>query len=148
MPRSDWESAGGAVGILGGVGVLFFLVAWAGLVIRGPWNQAFGELADPTTTTALGLSIFCSLTATVIALVLGIPLAMILARTRGTLRNVLRALTTLPMVLPPVVGGVALLLAFGRRGLGGSLLYLAFGIQVPFPTPAAVMADTFLAMPV
>ena len=136
-----------AIAILAALGLLLFLLPLAGLVIRAPWNQAFGELADPTTTTALGLSIICSLTATVIALVLGIPLAMILARTRGTLRNVLRALTTLPMVLPPVVGGVALLLAFGRRGLVGSLLYQAFGIQIPFTTAAAVMAETFVAMP-
>ena len=100
-----------------------------------------------TTTTALGLSLFCSLSATVIALILGVPLAMILARTHGTLRNVLRALTTLPMVLPPVVGGVALLLAFGRRGLVGSLLFQWFGIQIPFTTAAAVMAETFVAMP-
>jgi molybdate transport system permease protein len=87
------------------------------------------------------------LTATAIAIGLGIPLAVVLARTRGTLRNLLRALTTLPMVLPPVVGGVALLLAFGRRGLVGSMLYQAFGIQIPFTTAAAVMAETFVAMP-
>jgi molybdate transport system permease protein len=136
-----------AIGILAALGLLLFLLPLAGLVIRAPWNQAFGELADPTTTTALGLSIFCSLTSTGIALVLGIPLAVILARTRGTLRNILRALTTLPMVLPPVVGGVALLLAFGRRGLIGSVLYQAFGIQIPFTTTAAVMAETFVAMP-
>src|SRR5712692_10536375 len=136
-----------AIGILAALGLLLFLLPLAGLIIRAPWNQALGELADPTTTTALGLSIFCSLTATGIALVLGIPLAVILARTRGTLRNILRALTTLPMVLPPVVGGVALLLAFGRRGLVGSLLNQAFGIQIPFTTAAAVMAETFVAMP-
>ncbi len=136
-----------AIGLLAGLGLLLFLLPLAGLIIRAPWNQALGELTDPTTTTALGLSIFCSLTATAIAVVLGIPLAMILARTRGTLRNILRALTTLPMVLPPVVGGVALLLAFGRRGIAGSLLYQAFGIQIPFTTTAAVMAETFVAMP-
>jgi molybdate transport system permease protein len=129
------------------LGLLLFLLPLAGLIVRAPWNQALGELTDPTTTTALRLSVFCSLTATMIALVLGIPLAMILARTRGTLRNILRALTTLPMVLPPVVGGVALLLAFGRRGLVGSLLYQAVGIQIPFTTAAAVMAETFVAMP-
>jgi len=129
------------------LGLLLFLLPLAGLIVRAPWNQALGELTDPTTTTALGLSIFCSLIATAIALVLGIPLAMILARTRGTLRNILRALTTLPMVLPPVVGGVALLLAFGRRGFAGALLYHAFGIQIPFTTAAAVMAETFVAMP-
>jgi len=79
--------------------------------------------------------------------VLGIPLALVLSRTTGNLRNLLRALTTLPMVLPPVVGGVALLLAFGRRGIVGSFLYQAFGIQIPFTTAAAVMAETFVAMP-
>ncbi len=136
-----------AIGLLAGLGLLLFLLPLAGLIVRAPWNQALGELTDPTTTTALGLSIFCSLIATAIALVLGIPLAMILARTRGTLRNILRALTTLPMVLPPVVGGVALLLAFGRRGIAGALLYQAFGIQIPFTTAAAVMAETFVAMP-
>ena len=135
------------IGLLAGLGLLLFLLPLAGLVIRAPWGQAIGEFADPTTVTALGLSLFCSLTATAIALVLGIPLAVILARTRGRLRNVLRALTTLPMVLPPVVGGVALLLAFGRRGLVGSFLYDWFGIQIPFTTAAAVMAETFVAMP-
>ena len=78
---------------------------------------------------------------------LGIPLALILSRTTGTLRSVLRALTTLPMVLPPVVGGVALLLAFGRRGLIGAPLYQLFGVQIPFTTTAAVIAETFVAMP-
>ena len=136
-----------AIGILAGVGLLLFLLPLAGLIVRAPWNQALGELTDPTTTTALELSLFCSLTATAIAMVLGIPLAIVLARTHGTLRNLLRALTTLPMVLPPVVGGVALLLAFGRRGIAGSLLYQAFGIQIPFTTAAAVMAETFVAMP-
>jgi molybdate transport system permease protein len=104
-------------------------------------------LVAPETATALGLSIFCSVTATAVSLVLGIPLALILFRITGTLRGVLRALTTLPMVLPPVVGGVALLLAFGRRGLIGSVLYQAFGIQIPFTTAAAVIAETFVAMP-
>ncbi|TMD01222.1 MAG: molybdate ABC transporter permease subunit, partial [Chloroflexi bacterium] len=136
-----------AITVLAGLGLLLFLLPLAGLIVRAPWNQVLKELTDPTTTTALGLSIFCSLTATAIALVLGIPLAMILARTHGTTRNILRALTTLPMVLPPVVGGVALLLAFGRHGLVGSLLHQWFGIQIPFTTAAAVMAETFVAMP-
>jgi molybdate transport system permease protein len=132
---------------LAGLGVLFFLLPLAGLVLRAPWGQALTEITAPETLTALGLSLFCSLTATALAFMLGIPLAVVLARTRGTLRSVLRALTTLPMVLPPVVGGVALLLAFGRRGLVGSLLYQAFGIQLLGSTAAAVMAETFVAMP-
>jgi molybdate transport system permease protein len=129
------------------LGLLLFLLPLAGLIARAPWHQVGQAITAPETLTALGLSLFCSVTATLAALVLGIPLALVLARTTGTTRGILRAVTTLPMVLPPVVGGVALLLAFGRRGLAGSLLYQAFGIQIPFTTTAAVMAETFVAMP-
>src|SRR5258708_24681638 len=128
-------------------GLLLFLLPLAGLVARAPWDQVGPALVAPETATALGLSLFCSVTATAIALVLGIPLALLLARTSGAPRAILRALTTLPMVLPPVVGGVALWLPFGRRGLGGGPPYNAFGIQIPFTTPAAVSAQTFLALP-
>lgn len=133
--------------VLAGLGLLFFLLPLAGLIARTPWDQAAGAITAPETATALELSLFCSLAATGAALVLGIPIALVLSRTTGNVRSVMRALTTLPMVLPPVVGGVALLLAFGRRGLVGSLLYQAFGIQIPFTTAAAVMAETFVAMP-
>ena len=133
--------------MLAAAGLLLFLLPLAGLVVRAPWSQVGAALAAPETATALGLSLLCSLGATAAALVLGIPIALLLSRTGGTLRRVLRALTTLPMVLPPVVGGVALLLAFGRRGLVGSVLYQALGIQIPFTTAAAVMAETFVAMP-
>jgi molybdate transport system permease protein len=132
---------------LAAAGLLLFLLPLAGLVIRAPWDQLGPELVAPETLTALELSLFCSLTATAVALVVGIPLALLLSRTSGLLRAVLRALTTLPMVLPPVVGGVALLLAFGRRGLVGAPLYDALGIQIPFTTAAAVIAETFVAMP-
>ena len=129
------------------LGLLLFVLPLAGLVVRAPWNQVGPALVAPETATALGLSLVCSLCATASAVVLGIPLAVVLSRTRGTTRAVLRALTTLPMVLPPVVGGVALLLAFGRQGLVGAPLHQAFGIQIPFTTAAAVMAETFVAMP-
>jgi molybdate transport system permease protein len=129
------------------LGLLLFLLPLAGLIVRAPWNQVGQAITAPETLTALGLSLFCSLAATAAAMLLGIPLALLLARTTGTTRGVLRAVTTLPMVLPPVVGGVALLLAFGRHGLAGQILYQAFGIQIPFTTTAAVMAETFVAMP-
>ena len=132
---------------LAAAGLLFFLLPLAGLIVRAPWGQVGPALVAPETATALGLSLFCSVTATAVALVLGIPLAVVLSRTQGTLRSVLRALTTLPMVLPPVVGGVALFLAFGRRGLVDEPLHQAFGIQIPFTTAAAVIAETFVAMP-
>jgi molybdate transport system permease protein len=132
---------------LAGLGLLLFLLPLAGLIVRAPWSQVGPALVAPATVTALVVSLFCSVAATAAALVLGIPLALVLARTTGTLRAVLRALTTLPMVLPPVVGGVALILAFGRRGLVGSLIYQAFGVQIAFTTAAAILAETFVAMP-
>lgn len=132
---------------LAALGLLLFVLPLAGLIVKAPWDQVGPALLAPETATALGLSVFCSVTATAVALVLGIPLALILSRTTGTLRSVLRALTTLPMVLPPVVGGVALLLALGRRGLVGGILNQTLGIQIPFTTAAAVIAETFVAMP-
>jgi molybdate transport system permease protein len=132
---------------LAAAGLLLFLLPLAGLIVRAPWDLVGAQLLAPETATALGLSLFCSVTATAVALVLGIPLALLLSKTTGTTRRILRAITTLPMVLPPVVGGVALLLAFGRRGLVGGPLYDAFGIQIPFTTTAAVIAETFVAMP-
>lgn len=128
-------------------GLLFFLLPLAGLVVRAPWSQLGPALTAPQTGTALVLSLITSLSATAVALVLGIPVALLLSRTRGTLRRVLRAVTTLPMVLPPVVGGVALLLAFGRSGLLGQALYKLLGVELPFTTAAAIMAEAFVAMP-
>ena len=136
-----------ALGILAAAGLLLFLLPLLGLVVRAPWGQLGAALVAPETATALTLSLTCSLLATAASLLMGIPLAFVLSRTTGTTRRLLRALTTLPMVLPPVVGGVALLLAFGRRGLIGAVLNQAFGLQIPFTTAAAVMAETFVAMP-
>jgi molybdate transport system permease protein len=85
--------------------------------------------------------------ATVVALVLGVPLAWVQARVEYRGRSIVRALTMLPMVLPPVVGGVALLLAFGRRGLVGQWLDRWFGIRLPFSTAGVVLAEAFVAMP-
>ncbi|GAA1391005.1 ABC transporter permease [Luteococcus peritonei] len=111
-----------------------------------------GELlAGPTVGPALGLSLLCATTATLISLLLGVPLAWWLAqghgRAAGRLAAAVRALVTLPLVLPPVVGGVALLLAFGRMGVVGSRLDVWFGITLPFTTTAVVLSQVFVAMP-
>jgi molybdate transport system permease protein len=135
------------VAILAAIGAAFFILPLLGLIVRSPWGDAVKSLTAPETIEALKLSIVASLSATAIALLLGVPLAWIFARVEFPGRNLLRALTTLPMVLPPVVGGIALLLAFGRRGLVGSWLDSAFGITIPFTTAAVVMAETFVAMP-
>jgi molybdate transport system permease protein len=129
------------------LGALFFLIPLAGLVWRAPWSGLIDELGDREVRQALRLSLVCSLWATTLSLLVGVPLAWVLARGRFPGRRLLRALTTLPMVLPPVVGGVALLLAFGRRGLAGQWLDSWFGITLPFTTAGAVLAETFVAMP-
>jgi molybdate transport system permease protein len=93
------------------------------------------------------LSLQTATAATVVCVVLGVPLAWLLARVRFAGRRVVRALVTVPLVLPPVVGGVALLLVFGRRGLLGSWLDSTFGITLPFTTTGVVVAEAFVAMP-
>jgi molybdate transport system permease protein len=136
-----------AVGVLAALGAAFFVLPLVGLVARAPWSDALRELVAPETLDALRLSLIASLSATAIALVLGVPLAWVYARVEFPGRSLLRALTTLPMVLPPVVGGIALLLAFGRSGLLGSWLDKTFGVTLPYTTAGAVMAETFVAMP-
>ena len=133
-----------AAAALGGV---LFAAPLAGLLWRAPWTDLAGELSSPAARTALRLSLVCSLAATAASAVLGLPLAWVLARVTFPGRRLLRALVTLPMVLPPVVGGVALLFAFGREGLVGRVLDDWLGVRLPFTTAGAVVAETFVAMP-
>jgi molybdate transport system permease protein len=125
----------------------FLAVPLVGLLGRTPWGRLGAELASPRVLEALRLSLVCSLGAVAVSVLVGVPLAFLLARVEFPGRNLVRALTTLPMVLPPVVGGVALLLAFGRRGLVGQWLDRAFGITLPFTTTGAILAEAFVAMP-
>jgi molybdate transport system permease protein len=118
-----------------------------GLLARAPWGDLPQLLTDRSVHQALRLSLVTASAATVIALVLGIPLAWVLARVRAPGVTLLRALVTLPLVLPPVVGGVALLMVFGRRGLLGRYLEEWTGYSLPFTTAAVVLAETFVAMP-
>jgi molybdate transport system permease protein len=129
------------------LGVAFFVLPLVGLLYRAPWETALADLTTPEALTALRLSFVVSLAATAVALLLGVPLAWVYARVPFRGRDVVRALTTLPMILPPVVGGVALLFAFGRRGLFGQALDTMFGIRIPFTTAGAILAATFVAMP-
>lgn len=123
-----------------------FALPLAGLAWRAPWTDAWDQLRAPEAVDALKLSMVTSLSATVVALVLGVPLAWVQARTNYPGQRVVRTVTTLPLVLPPVVGGVALLLAFGQRGLAGRPLD-AVGVHLPFTTAGAVAAEAFVAMP-
>jgi molybdate transport system permease protein len=138
-PRAAMALAALAVGFVG--------LPLAGVLWRAPWAGMGRELASPEVRTALRLSLVCSLSAAALSVALGVPLAWVLARVDFRGRRLVRALTMLPMVFPPVVGGVALLLAFGRRGLVGGALHDWFGIRLPFTTTGAVLAETFVAMP-
>jgi molybdate transport system permease protein len=126
---------------------VFLAAPFAGLVWRAPWSHIAGTLGAGEVRQALVLSLASSLMATVLSVVLGSPLAWALARVAFPGRRLVRAVATLPIVLPPVVGGVALLLAFGRRGLIGQWLDRGFGVTLPFTTAGVVMAETFVAMP-
>ena len=135
------------VALLAGVGVAFLAIPLVGLLITTPWARLPELLASPVAYEALRLSLITSVSATALAVLVGVPLAWVLARARVPGRTFIRALVTLPLVLPPVVGGVALLLAFGRRGLIGQYLYDWFGVQLPFSTAAVILAEAFVAMP-
>jgi len=133
--------------VLGAIGLAMFVIPFVGLLARVPWSDLPALLAGDVVTDALRLSVVTSLTATLIAVVVGIPLAWIMARLDFPGRSLVRGLVTLPLVLPPVVGGAALLFALGRRGLVGESLEQATGLLLPFSTWGVVVANTFVAMP-
>ena len=126
---------------------LFLLTPLVGLLVRAPWRGLPRLLADSQVLDALRLSLVCASAATAASMVFGVPLAWVLARSKARGISVLRAFVTLPLVLPPVVGGVALLLAFGRQGILGRLLDEWTGITLPFTTAGVIVAETFVAMP-
>jgi len=129
------------------VAVLFLMVPVAALLVRAPWGALGRILSGSEVVDALRLSLGCATAAMLISLILGVPLAWLLARGRWRGISLLRALVTLPLVLPPVVGGVALLLAFGRQGVVGRTLEDWTGVTLPFTTAGVIMAETFVAMP-
>lgn len=129
------------------VGLVFLLLPLVALLVRAPWRDLPDQLTSPEVWEALRLSLICATAATAVSLVLGVPLAWLLARTEFPGRGLVRALVTLPLVLPPVVGGVALLLALGRNGVVGQWLDSWFGITLPFTTAGVVVAEAFVALP-
>jgi molybdate transport system permease protein len=135
------------VGLAAAVGALFLLVPLIALAWRAPWSSLLGELGDRDVREALRLSLVSSVAATALSAAMGIPLAWVLARAEFRGRRLLGALATLPLILPPVVGGVVLLLALGRQGVVGQWLDRGVGLRLPFTTAGAVVAETFMAMP-
>jgi len=129
------------------VAIVFFALPFIGLLWRAPWGDAWSLLQSSDALDALKLSLKCSAWTTGLSILFGVPLACLLARVRFPGRGAVRALCTLSMVLPPVVGGVALFFALGRRGLVGQWLDRWFDIRLPFTTTAVVVAQTFVAMP-
>lgn len=132
--------------IVAALGALTILVPIASLATRVDWPRFGALITSESALAALGLSLRTSLAATAACIVLGVPLALVLARSRFPGQRILHALVLLPLVLPPVVGGIALLSAFGRRGVFGAPLEAA-GITIAFSAVAVVLAQTFVALP-
>ncbi|WP_026875012.1 ABC transporter permease [Jiangella gansuensis] len=129
------------------IGVAILVLPMLGLLLRAPWRDLPSILVSQEVLTALRLSLTTATVATLVALACGVPVAWLLARTALPGRALLRGLVTVPLVLPPVIGGVALLMVFGRRGVIGSWLDETFGVSLPFTTAAVVVAQVFVAMP-
>lgn len=139
LPAALWVPAG--------LGFALIALPVVGLVLRAPWNRMAELLTSEASLDALWLSLQTATASTVICVLLGGPLAAALARGSLPGLRVLRSLVLLPLVLPPVVGGLALLYLLGRNGLAGQVLDTGFGVQIPFTTAAVVLAQVFVAMP-
>ena len=129
------------------LGVAFFALPLLGLIQRASWSSFADDLLSAESLSALRLSIICSLGATALSIGFGLPLAWVLARLHFPGKAFIRALVLVPLVLPPVVGGIALLAAFSKRGLLGAPLFDQFGIQITFNTIGVILAETFVALP-
>ncbi len=129
------------------VGMAIVALPIAGLIARSPWTRIAEIATDEATLEALRLSVVVSTAAALLALVTGFPIAWLLARVSFRGQVIVRALVVLPLVMPPVVAGVGLLAAFGRRGIVGGWLDRWFDVQITFTTGAAVLAATFVALP-
>ena len=127
-------------------GAAFVLLPLVAVVLRTPWGRFFDLITAETSRDALALSLRTSATSTLLCVLFGVPMAVVLARTSFRGQGIVRSLVLLPLVLPPVVGGIALLYTFGRRGLLGET-FDVLGVQVAFSTTAVVIAQTFVAMP-
>ena len=126
---------------------LLVIVPLVGLLAGTEWRELPARLTDPAVRPAVRLSVVTTFATVAVCWVLGTPLAWLLSRADGRGSTWLRAVITVPVVLPPVVGGVALLLAYGRRGLVGEPLLEAFGLRIPFTPFAVVLAQVFVSLP-
>lgn len=130
-----------------GLALTLLILPIVALVVRADWATVPAAITSPEAIAALSLSLQTATAATALCLVLGVPLAVVIARATPRVAGLLRALATLPLVMPPLVGGIALLYLLGRGGLVGHWLYVGFGVSIPFTTLAVVLAQTFVALP-
>lgn len=128
------------------IGLAFFAVPLLGMLLEVPWAELVPLLTSPAASQALWLSLRTCSVATIVAVALGVPLAAVLARSTGWWVSPVRTLLLIPMVLPPVVAGLALLVTLGRNGPVGAVLS-RLGIELGFSTMAVVIAQAFVAMP-
>ena len=128
------------------LGAAFVVLPLVGIAAKVDWPHFWSLISSPSATTALQLSVRTAAASTVLCVVFGVPMALVLARSQARVVRLLRPLVLLPLVLPPVVGGIALLYAFGRLGLLGRYLEAA-GIHIAFTTTAVVLAQTFVSLP-
>ena len=140
--RAPWPLA-----VPAALAAAFLLLPLVGLLVRAPWRSIPSLLTRSDVREALVLSLETATVATAVSTVVGVPLAWVLARQRIPGLALLRALVTLPLVLPPVVGGVALLTVLGRNGIVGRYLDDWFGVTIPFTSAAVVLAEIFVSMP-
>lgn len=129
-----------------GLGAVFVILPLVAMISRVDWPRFAELITSPSSLAALKLSLQTSTASTLMCLLFGVPMALVLARTQFPGQRVVRSLILLPLVLPPVVGGLALLYTFGRRGLLGQSLQV-LGLQIAFTTTAVVLAQTFVSLP-
>ncbi len=127
--------------------LLLLIAPLFALLARAPWGSFTEIISSPVALDALRLSFITASIATIVATILGVPLAWLIARSGLPGTGLARTLVLVPLLIPPVVSGVALLAAFGRRGTLGQFLYDQFGFQLPFTTAGVVLAEAFVAMP-
>lgn len=144
--RRAYASVPAWVAVVAALGAAFVLLPLVAMVSRVDWAEFVPLVTSESSVDAFWLSLRTSVAATLICVVLGVPMAVVLARTEFRGQKVLRSLVLLPLVLPPVVGGIALLYTFGRRGLLGQT-FDALGVTIAFSTTAVVLAQTFVALP-
>lgn len=129
------------------LGVALLVLPLLALVGRASWGTLWADVTSPSALQALGLSLRTGVVATALCVVLGIPLALVIARSSPRTAQLLRAVVAVPLVLPPMVGGVALLFFFGRTSPVGQFIESLWGVTLPFSTPAVVIAQAFVALP-